>query len=168
MKFKELFIKIVDFLGTVSFSVIIVVCMAQVINRYFLGGSFAWADELAVELMIWIGFLGAAKGVAQQSHTNLAVLVNAMPPKVQCFMRVLSNLLCMAFAGLCLYYGTTLSINSWSSITTGTKIPLGLVYAAVPIGCLFMVLFLIVNIIDEIREYKKLCRGKNEGGGEIC
>lgn len=159
MKFKNWFIKLVDFLGTVSFSVIIIVSLAQIINRYCFGRSFSWAEELAVELMIWIAFLGAAKGTAQQSHTNLAVLVNKLPPAAKCVVNVLANVLCIAFAAVCVYYGTRLSINSWGSITTGTKISLGLVYMAVPFCSLLMILFFIVNSIDTVRAYINAKRG---------
>lgn len=155
MKFKQMFIKLVDTLGIISFSVIIVVCMAQIINRYFFSKSFVWAEELAVELMIWITFLGAAKGTAQQSHTRLAVVVNKLPPTLQCIVSVLANVLCMVFAGVCVYYGTRLTKNCWSSVTIGTKVSLGLIYMAVPFCSALMIIFLIINSVETIKDYRK-------------
>ena len=160
MKFKNAFIRFVDILGSLSFAVIIVVSMAQIINRYVFGKSFVWAEELSVELMIWIAFLGAAKGTAQQSHTNLGVLVNKLPPAARCVVNVLGNLLCMAFAAVCLYYGARLSVNSWASSTTGTKIPLGLVYLAVPLSSLLMIVFLAFNSVEAVKDLMKQRKGE--------
>jgi TRAP-type C4-dicarboxylate transport system permease small subunit len=91
MKFRAGFIRIVDILGAVILTTITLVASAQIINRYIFGNSFIFAEEMAVQLMIWIAFLGATKCVADNGHTRLTVVVDKLPLKLQCLAVLLSK-----------------------------------------------------------------------------
>lgn len=151
MKLRVSFIKVVDILGAVIFSTITLVSFAQIINRYIFGGSFVFAGQLAVELMIWIAFLGAAKCVAENDHTRLAVVVDSLPPKVRSLAMLLSNLLSIGFLAVAAWYGFELVGTTWRGTTIGTHIPEGLVYLAMPLCSVIMILFLVGNSIDVVR-----------------
>jgi len=151
MRFRAGFTTLVDILGTIIFSVITVVCFAQIINRYFFGQSFVFAEEMAVQLMIWIAFLGAAKCVSEDSHARLTVLMNALPRQLRAGALILSNLLSIAFLGIAAWYGFRLVQTTWRSTTIGTGIPEGLVYLAMPVGSVIMIVFLIANSVTTLR-----------------
>lgn len=154
MKFRDTFSKIVDVMGTVIFAIVLVVLSAQIFNRYVFGRSLFWAEELSVHLIIWITFLGAAKGVSINAHTRLTVLVNIMPPKVRYGMVITANLLAAVFTAIASWYGVSLVKNTWNSITIGTGTPLGLVYLAMPFSGAIMIIFLILNSIETVREMR--------------
>lgn len=145
------FTNVVDVMGTVIFSVITVVCFAQIINRYFFGQSFVFAEELAVQLMIWIAFLGAAKCVSEDSHARLTVVMTMLPGRLRAASMLLSNVLSIAFLGIAAWYGFRLVRTTWRSTTIGTGIPEGLVYLAMPVGSVIMIAFLIANSITTVR-----------------
>jgi TRAP-type C4-dicarboxylate transport system permease small subunit len=155
LNFRSNFTKIVDIIGTVIFAVIIVVSSAQIVNRYIFGKSLFWAEELSVQLMIWITFLGAAKGVSLNSHTRLTVLLNALAPGLRNYMMLVSNLLCIAFLGISARYGFVLAKNTWNSTTIGTRMPLGFIYLAMPLCSVLIIVFLIMNSMDTILELRK-------------
>lgn len=150
MRFRAGFSALVDGLGAVIFSVITLVCFAQIINRYFFGQSFVFAEEMAVQLMIWIAFLGATKCVSENSHARLTVVVNALPPVARSAALVLSNLLCIGFLSIAAWYGFRLVRTTWRSTTIGTGIPEGLVYLAMPLCSVIMICFLVLNSIETI------------------
>ena len=143
MKLQYGFNRFVDFAGALIFSVITLVSLAQIINRYVFGHSFVFAEELAVQLMIWIAFLGAAKCVSVDAHTRLTVIVAALPPALRRWTLLLSNLLCIGFLAVAAWYGFGLVRRTWSATTIGTHVPEGLVYLAMPFCSLVMILFLV-------------------------
>lgn len=157
MKKRVTFSTCVDLLGAIIFSVITVVVMAQIINRYVFGHSFVFAEQMAVELMIWVAFLGAAKCVTENAHTRLSVVVDKLPPNLRCGAMLASNLLSVGFLGIAAWYGFGLVGTTWPATTTGTHIPLGLVYLAMPVSSVIMIYFLIENSIGVIRSHKDHC-----------
>ena len=153
MKISGLFVTAVDYLGTIIFSIITVVSFAQIINRYFFGNSFVFAEELAVQLMIWIAFLGAAKCVRENAHTRMTVILNMAPPTIRSAMRLLADALCVAFLSISAWYGFGLVKATWRGTTTGTHIPEGLVYLAMPFCSIIMILFFVAHAVETVRHF---------------
>jgi C4-dicarboxylate transporter DctQ subunit len=156
MNGRAAFTRLVDLLGTLIFIVITLVASAQIINRYCFGNSFDFAEELSVQLMIWIAFLGAAKCVAENAHTRLSVVVDKLAPRPRCLAMLLSNVLSIAFLGVAAWYGFRLVATTWAGTTTGTHIPEGLVYLAMPFSSLIMIFFLLENCVGSWREFQQL------------
>jgi C4-dicarboxylate transporter DctQ subunit len=151
MKLRNGFSNLVDVLGAIIFSVITLVCFAQIIDRYVFGKSLVFAEEMAVELMIWIAFLGAAKCILVDAHTRMSVVVNMLPARFRTAMTILSNLLCIGFLAVATWYGFRLVGSTWRGTTTGTHIPEGLVYLAMPFSSIIMIVLLVLNSIDTLR-----------------
>lgn len=154
MKVSVTFARLVDVLGAIIFTVIVLVASAQIINRYFFGGSFVFAEEMAVQLMIWIAFLGAAKCVSIDGHTRLTVVVDKLSPAARGVAELLANLLCIAFLAVAAWYGFRLVATTWRGTTTGTQIPEGLVYLAMPFSSVLMILFLVGASIGTVRRLR--------------
>jgi C4-dicarboxylate transporter DctQ subunit len=152
MRLRRDFSRTVDILGAVIFSTITLVASAQIINRYVFNGSFVFAEEMAVQLMIWIAFLGAAKCVSENCHTRLTVVVDMLPRKARCASLLLADLLCVAFLAVAAWYGFRLVGTTWRGTTTGTRIPEGLVYLAMPLCSVVMIGFLLANAIAAARQ----------------
>jgi TRAP-type C4-dicarboxylate transport system permease small subunit len=147
------FTRLVDLLSATIFSVITLVASAQIVNRYVFGSSFVFAEEKAVQLMIWMAFLGAAKCVADDSHTRLSVVVEKLPPRPKLAALVASNVLCMGFLGVAAWYGFKLVATTWRGRTIGTQVPEGLVYLAMPLCSVIMILLLADNSTDKLRRH---------------
>jgi len=156
MKFGAAFTRLVDVLGTIIFIVITLVASAQIVNRYFFGSSFVFAEEMAVQLMIWIAFLGAAKCVSENAHTRLSVVVDRLPAAWRRRATLLSHLLCIGFLGVAAWYGFRLVANTWRGTTIGTHIPEGLVYLAMPLSSVIMIAFLAGQSIAVLRGHKAI------------
>ena len=59
-----------------------VVVGAQVFSRYALNFSLTFAEPMAIQLMGWFIFLGAAVGVRENFHLGLDLLRYLAPPSV--------------------------------------------------------------------------------------
>jgi TRAP-type C4-dicarboxylate transport system permease small subunit len=153
MDIRARFIRLVDILGAIIFVAITLVTSAQIVNRYVFGNSFVFAEELAVQLMIWIAFLGAAKCVAVDGHTRLTVIVDQLPPKGRLAAMLASNLLSIAFLAFAVWYGLKLVATTWKGTTVGTGVPEGLIYLAMPFSSVIMILFLVDNSLVILREF---------------
>ena len=152
MKGRITFTSLVDLLGTIYG--ITIVASAQIINRYFFGNSFVFAEEMAVQLMIWIAFLGAAKCVAEDAHTRLSVLVDKLPRRGRAVATLVSNLLSIGFLAVAAWYGFRLVATTWRGTTIGTHIPEGLVYLAMPFSSVIMIVFLAQKSLDTLRQLR--------------
>jgi TRAP-type C4-dicarboxylate transport system permease small subunit len=153
MDMRARFIRLVDILGAIIFVAITLVTSAQIVNRYIFGNSFVFAEEMAVQLMIWIAFLGAAKCVAVDGHTRLTVIVDKLPPNGRLAAMLASNLLSMAFLAFAVWYGLKLVATTWKGTTVGTGVPEGLIYLAMPFSSVIMILFLVDNSLGILREF---------------
>lgn len=157
MTVRDSFSRLVDIAGAIIFTVITLVASAQIVNRYFFGSSFVFAEELAVQLMIWIAFLGAAKCVSVDAHTRLTVAIDGLPPRPRLACLLMSDLLCVAFLAVAAWYGFRLVANTWRGTTIGTGVPEGLIYLAMPFASVIMILFLLG---DAAQKARSLARGE--------
>ena len=151
-KFKSLFCRTVDIAGFVALMVIVVTCFAQVVYRYIFDKSFFWVEELAVYLMIWIAFLGAAKATATQENTRLGFVVKLFPKKICAALETLAHLITLIFLGFLVYYGFVMASTQWVRYSVAVKIPMALVYGALPVCGVFMAIFTAVAMAETIRD----------------
>ena len=91
----------------------------EVICRYFLFISAAWAEELTRYLFIWLTYIGSAYAVYEGSHTEIDVLKSTF-------------LFLLVFGKLFFDYMMTIWATTQTSPTM--RIPMGLVYLPVFIG----------------------------------
>lgn len=115
-----------------------------VFTRYALGRQAGWTEELARFLLIWIGMLGAAYASGQKMHLAIDLLSPKLGPKAQARLSVFINLLVAGFAltvmvigGLRLMYIT----HTLGQTSAAMRVPMALVYAAVPVAGVVVVLY---------------------------
>jgi len=103
--------------------------------------------------MIWVAFLGAAKGVSAKTHTRLTVLVNSLPFKLSNVIEIIANICCMALCVVTTWFGFGVAKTTWATISVGAGVRMGLVYVSMPICSIIMILFFVLNIIDIIKNF---------------
>lgn len=146
--------KIVNgFLGwvvVVILSVMSVVVFAQVVFR-IVHASIPWSEELSQYLLIWSTFLGAALCVRKGSLVGLEILFMILPKKTFTVIRILINVLVTVFLLFLIVVGFRTVIQVWAQITPVLKLPMGLIYAAIPVGALFMLINTIIVSFYQIK-----------------
>ncbi|NDW00901.1 TRAP transporter small permease [Salipiger sp. PrR002] len=83
-------------------------------GRYVMNDTPTWVEQLALILVVWITFLGAAAGVWSRTHLSVDFIRDAFPGPIAMAMKWLALLGVLIFA-LCLgWQGYILAENTWA------------------------------------------------------
>ena len=116
---------------------------AQVLSRYVFNMSLDWTEEVARFMFIAVTLLGSALCVRNMGHINVDLVVLRLPAKIQRQTAVLVLAANGALFMVIFWYGIEISLATMEQLAPATGVPMGLVYAAVPLGGLLMLLFLV-------------------------
>lgn len=81
----------------------------------------------------WLAFVGAALAFQRNAHIAISIVVDRSPPVVRVAVAVCVRVFVMAFATIMLVYGIRLCLST-HLITTVLRLPMWLVYAAIPVS----------------------------------
>lgn len=108
--------------------------MAGVVFRTA-GYSLVWYDEVASILLAWLTFYGSALAAVRRAHIGCPEIVAVLPPKVKLAVRVVSELLVVAFFLLVGWTGyTVLGVLATDNLVSLPSIPVSWVQSVVPIS----------------------------------
>lgn len=106
----------------VALVVMTVIVGAQVFCRYLLGFSLTWVEPLAIQLMGWFIFMGAAVGIREGFHLSLDLLRHFASPRMNAVMDACSMVVVAIFGGFIAWYGLALVIRTWDTTISGLGI----------------------------------------------
>ncbi len=131
------------------FGLLVVDVLSQVFSRYVLNTSFTFTEELARFSLIWLSILGAAYLNGKREHLSMDFLYQKLSikhrKKVLIFIEIcifLFALIVMVIGGFNLVY-TTLHLEQLSGTL---RIPLGYIYAILPLSGLLIMWFSIYHM----------------------
>lgn len=110
----------------------------NVVTRYGLGFSIAWAEEVSSFLMIWITYIGAGLALRQGRHVAIELFQDMLPPPMCRAVRAVLGLAILGFLGFLVYLGFRFVVFGWAQDTPVTLIPRGIPYLAIPLGALLL------------------------------
>lgn len=90
------------------------VIAAQVVFRYVLNSSLIWSEPLAIILMGWFIFLGAAVGIREGYHLSFDILLYVLPRRVKLWLFSISDLLVCGFGVGMVWFGSQLAGSAWN------------------------------------------------------
>lgn len=130
---------------------------AQVIMRKVFNSSLSWSEELARYCLIWMVFFGISYGVKLQRHIKIDLIYDKVNAKNKRFLRVFSSIVFIIFGLIILFYGQKIAMRllMLKQSSPALHIPMGLLYAAAPVGLGLSIIRLIQNIINEFRKTPK-------------
>ncbi|AYV23546.1 MULTISPECIES: TRAP transporter small permease [Vibrio] len=140
----------------ISLSSVLVVCVSwQVFSRYVLNAPSTFTDEVARFLFIWVGLMGAAYTLGQKRHLAIDLLAMKIEHDEAKHnkLKLLINMISMSFASIIMVYGggrLMLKTLATGQVSPALGIEMGLVYAAIPLAGLFMVIYLVQDILENI------------------
>jgi TRAP-type C4-dicarboxylate transport system permease small subunit len=101
-----------------------------------------WMDEVTRVAILWATFLGSAVGVRRNAHFVIALLVDSLPPQIGRSMRAVIRLVVLIVVLLLLWTGWQLSVIALGRVYPISRISQTWGFASVPVGAMFMLLFL--------------------------
>ncbi|AML51412.1 MULTISPECIES: TRAP transporter small permease [Falsihalocynthiibacter] len=126
IRFNNTLSKICIVTGAIAVTVMVLTFGWLVFGRYVLNVTPTWVEQLALVLICYITFLGAAAGIHTRSHLGVTLFRDMSPPKVQVFLLILSDLI-VAGLGLAMFiYSVKLTIFGWSTLLPMLNVPEGI------------------------------------------
>jgi len=148
-KTYQLLNKIIETLLVVIFGLLVIDVVWQVVSRYVVGQSSSFTEEFARFSLIWLTVLGAAYiNGSKEGHLSMDFLLSKLSEKKKIKRKKVIQVLMALFALIIMVLGggnlvyITLSLGQ---ISSALQIPLGFVYAIVPISGLMIIFFSIYN-----------------------
>ena len=135
----------------------------QVFSRYVLATPVSWADEVARYSMIWIVYLGAIVAVRRKAHTRIDFFVNLLPPRYARYVAVLVDGICIAFLVVLMHASQPILKIGMKMYSFALKLPVIVIYGALPLCSLFMIAYFMLNIVETLR-----LKPEREQGEEQC
>lgn len=140
---------------TVGFVAMTLLIFCQVIFRYVLNESLSWSEELARYFFIWVTFLGASVAFFEKTHINVDLFVNYVRNvRIRATLFVIGDLLSISFLGMLVVKGFLVASRVFALEQMSASmafLPIGLIYLAVPLGCLFMSLNILMHTMGHVR-----------------
>lgn len=137
-----------------------VTAIVQVIARYVFNNSLYWSEESILYALISMSFIAGSMGVRYSAHICVEVMPLLAGPRFAKVLQYVSAVLGILFALSLVYYGGRLFINTTNmgQLSPAMRIPVGYVYAVIPISGLFMLmryLWIFTSLVQK-KEYTPL------------
>lgn len=121
--------------ASILLAVMVAIVFADVLLRYLVSAPITGTSELAGTLFVWVVLLGAATAARRRMHVGVVWFVDQLPIRAAVLARRIATAITIIILLLVAWFGIELMNSSGSRTLPLTDIPLRLVYAAVPIGC---------------------------------
>ncbi|MEN3375408.1 MAG: hypothetical protein V7604_763 [Hyphomicrobiales bacterium] len=124
----------------------VLILLAGVISRYVFRNPFVWSDELASILFLWLAMLGAVVAFRRDEHMRMSTLVARAAPRWRTFFEAFAVALAVAFLALILHPAIEYAADEAAIVTPALEIPNIWRAAALPVGCVLMLLFALLRL----------------------
>jgi TRAP-type C4-dicarboxylate transport system permease small subunit len=124
----------------------------QVVLRYLFRTGLEGLDEVPRYLFVWLVVLGAAAAMERGEHTFLAYFRDRFPPPWGALARALTIALAMLLFLSMIKVSVVLVPNANLQSSPGLGLPLGWVFAAVPVGAALILLPMARDLGRVLRE----------------
>ena len=91
-KFDLFLNRLEGYLLILLLSVMVLLAFTQVVLRNAFSSGIFWADILLRNLLLWVGFLGAAIATSEERHINIDALRRFLPPRIRSAVDGLTDL----------------------------------------------------------------------------
>ncbi len=126
--------KLIEITALVTFSLMLILVVAQVVFRYFLQISVPWTEEAARWFYAWQVFLGSSIAMRERLHLRMTLFVDRFSGRPRAFLEVLSAALSLVFFGGIMWGGFVM-IRAVSAVEAGSfRISMSYLYLSIPVG----------------------------------
>ncbi len=137
-------------IGGIFTAIMTLIVVYAVLARYLFKRPIGWSEEIAVYLMIWVVFLGAAYTLKENAHIGVDILISKLSPRPQKGVLIFHYLMGIVLMSILFLKGVdmvafTLQMNSHS---IAIEFPLVIPHLAVPVGSAVLILQLVGKLVS--------------------
>lgn len=148
--FSDILYRVYMTVACVLVIVLTVSSAVQVVFRYFINNSQAWTEETARYCFIWASMLGAACLVKTGGHAVVDFTVKGLKGKAKMIQRIVVMAVIFAFGILLIAKSLPLLKIVAQQKSSVLKLPMWIVYSAVPVCGFGMCVHTLNQFVNEI------------------
>ena len=140
--------KVIIFLSSTMFGVMVLVAVWQVVSRYILNSPTTFSEEFLRYSLIWVTMIGGAYVFHLKKHIAIEMFVERFSKGIQKRIRQLALLFLVLFSLIVMVYGGIQIVSlTMSQQTVSLGIPMGYVYLSLPISGALITWFTVVELV---------------------
>lgn len=140
------------FLCAVLISVFTLVLLANVISRYLFDAPLFFAEELALLLLVWMGYLAVSYSVYRREQIGMGLVVDTLSEKNKRLVAIVVDLILIAISVILLWAALqwlqSSSIFFQRAVTL--NVPKWPFYLVIPLFWLLMLVHLIDHLLERV------------------
>ena len=138
-------------LGGMILAVMTAAVFLQVVMRYLGWDGIDGIDEIPRYLFVWLVMIGAAAAMYRGEHTVLDYFINRLGPRLRALVLIVTTSAGIALFVWLIKLSLVLVPNAQLQSSAGLDLPLGYVFAAIPVGAALIILPLIRSLFAALR-----------------
>lgn len=153
--FGELGARVYEGLGGLAgvlMALLTVAVFLQVILRYVARSGIEGLDEAPRYLFVWLVMIGAAAAMYRGEHTSLEFFREKLTPRGRALATVVTEGVGILLFLSMIKVSLVLVPNSQLQSSAGLGLPLGYVYAAMPVGAVLIILPMAWRLVAALRD----------------
>lgn len=154
--FKKILNNFEEIISSSLFILIFTLVIIEVIRRYFTGASIYWVQEVTQTMFVWSVFIGAGAAIKRGGLISIDILFNVLPHKVQVLFNAIIMIVLLMITSVLGYEGLKFMMEFGQDTMPMTGFQSWYLYAAVPIGTLFIIFRIIQTYGSAIINHSKL------------
>lgn len=162
-KIKKVVDQILNWLCVILLMIMTVLVTYQVVTRYFFSKPSAISEITAQYMFVWLVMFGSALVFGERGHLEITTVKEKLKPGAYMIVEVLSNITLIIFSVfVCILGGWNISLQQMSALDAALRIPMGLIYASIPVCGVFMTFYAVYNIFLAVKERKDNTRAESD------
>ena len=139
------------YVGGVILAAMTVAVFFQVVARFLGRSPVDGIDEIPRYLFVWLVLIGGASAMYRREHTVLDYFVNWLAPRGRALVAAFVNLVGIFFLAYLIKLSWVLVPNAQLQTSAGLELPLGYVFAAVPVGSALLIIPMLRNLVETVK-----------------
>jgi TRAP-type C4-dicarboxylate transport system permease small subunit len=140
------FYDLLGHLGGLILAVMTAAVFLQVVLRYAGAAGFDGLEEVPRFLFVWLVMIGSASAMQRGQHTVLDYFVNRLTPRGRALIVIAVNAASIALFAWLIKLSLVLVPNAQLQTSAGLGLPLGWVFAAIPVGSALIIVPMAIQI----------------------
>lgn len=124
----------------------------QVLARFVLKVPLPWTEEVTRIAFVYSIFVGAAIGVRERAHLNVDFLLVLLPERLRRVLQLVTQALVGVLLAAIVWLGVRYVQAAGVQTTPVLLIPFRYVYLVIPVSGALMLVYLIANVVDDLRK----------------
>ncbi|WP_119419109.1 TRAP transporter small permease [Desertibaculum subflavum] len=137
--------------GGIILAVMTAAVFIQVVLRFLGRTGIDGLEEVPRYLFVWLIMIGAAAAMQRGEHTVLDFFINLLGPRSRALVIAFTTVVGIALFVYLIKLSFVLVPNAQLQTSAGLELPLGYVFAAIPVGAVLIILPMLRQLVAAVR-----------------